>query len=252
MDWIYSDETVNELYRKWNKLGWRSTQDIYKGEVDVEELITETTHAARYDGRLLQVLLTWCRDFGDLINNRRLLRFISQADTAVLGAILEITMHYGGYQNFIPVIKQCHPVKPAEVLLRGFEDIDIYMEEQKMYRKQEYKKWGLFCTSIEFYNDAFRTREWVLQQNKLLALRVVFGANMRSEILYCLDTIKEIGIRKLSQSLGYAYSGVYREVELFEKNGLIIEKKGRGRVIKLSDKMKRIIYSAEQIISESA
>jgi len=100
MGWTYSDATVNELYRKWNKLGWRSTEDIYKGEVDVEELIAETTNAARYDGRLLQVLLTWCRDFGDLINNRRLLRFIDQTETAVLGAVLEITMHYGGYQNF--------------------------------------------------------------------------------------------------------------------------------------------------------
>lgn len=87
------------------------------------------------------------------------------------------------------------------------------MEEQKTYGKQEFKKWGLFCISIEFYNDAFRTREWVLQHNKQLALRVVFGANMRSEILYCLNTIRAIGIRKLSQSLGYAYSGVYREVE---------------------------------------
>jgi hypothetical protein len=252
MDWTYSDKNINELYRKWNKLGWRSTDDIYKDEVDVEELIAETTFAARYDGRLLQVLLTWCRDFGDLINNRRLLRFINQADTAVLGAVLDIAMHYGGYQNFIPVIKQCHPVKPAEVLLKGFEDVDLYMEEQKTHGKKEFEKWGLFCTSIEFYDDAFRTRDWVLQHNKLLALRVVFGANMRSEILYCLDNIRAIGIRKLSHSLGYAYSGVYREVELFEKNGLIIEEKGRGRVIKLSDKMKKILYSAEQIISESA
>jgi len=120
MVWTYNDTTANLLYSKWSKLGWRSTEDLYKDNVDVEELIAETTHAARYDGRLLQVLLTWCRDFGDLINNRRLMRFINLADTAVLGVVLEITMHYGGYQNFIPIIKQCHPVNPAEVLLKGF------------------------------------------------------------------------------------------------------------------------------------
>jgi hypothetical protein len=117
MDRTYSGAKVNDLYRKWNTLGWRSTVDVYNGEFDAESL----------------------------------------------------------------------------------------------------KKWGLFCTSIEFYDDAFRTREWVLQHNKLYALRFVFGTNMRSEILYCLDNIKEIGIRKLLHSLGYAYGGVYREVELYEK-----------------------------------
>jgi hypothetical protein len=70
------------------------------------------------------------------------------------------------YRNFIPVIKQCHPVKPAEVLLKGFEDVGIYIEEQKTYGKQDCKTWGLFCASIESCNDAFHTREWVLQHNK--------------------------------------------------------------------------------------
>ncbi len=180
------------------------------------------------------------------------MRFVKQADSALLEAVLEIAMKYGGYQSFTPVIKHCYPLKPAEVLMKSLEDVEIYIDEQKIYGKKEFKKWGLFCTAIEFYEDAFRTREWVLKHNKLLALRAVFGANIRSEILFYLDNFKEIGIRKLSQSLGYAYSGVYREVELFEKNGLIIEEKGKGRIIKLSNKMKKIHYSAEKFISESA
>lgn len=252
MSWTYSETAISELYSKWSNLGWRSTENLYEGDIDIESLISETTHAARFDGRLLPVLMTWIRDFGDLINKRRLLRFLKQADTAVLGAVLEIGMENGSNQNFTPIIKRCHPLKPAEVLIKGLEEVESFIADQKSYGKKEFKKWGLYCTAIEFYEDAFRTREWVLKCNKILALRAVFGANVRSEILFYLDNIKEVGIRKLSHSLGYAYSGVYREVELFEKNGLIVEEKGRGRIIKLSDKMKKILFTTEKVISESA
>jgi DNA-binding transcriptional ArsR family regulator len=249
MKWIYSDSAISKLYSKWGRLGWRSTEDIFKKDIDIEELIAETTHAARYDGRLLQVLMTWIRDFGDLVNKRKLLKCLNQADTALLGAVLDIAMKYGGDQNFTPVIKQCHPLNPAEVLIKGLDEIETYITEQKKHGKEEFRKWGLFCTSIEFYEDAFRTREWILSKNKNLALRAVFGANVRSEILYYLDMYNDIGIRQLSRNLGYAYSGVYREIEEFRKNGLIKEKKGKGRIVMLSDKMKKIIHVAENVMA---
>ena len=58
MAWIYNDAEIDILYRKWAKFGWMVSEPTYEGDVDLEELIAETTHAARYDGRLMKWLLT--------------------------------------------------------------------------------------------------------------------------------------------------------------------------------------------------
>jgi len=243
MKWIYSESAIDKLYKMWGKLGWGNTIGLYNDEVDIEELIAETTFAARYDGRLLPALMTWIRDYGDLINKRKLLRFLNQADTALLGAVLEIAMKYGGSENFAPIIKQCHPLKSMEVLIKGVDDVETYITWQKEYSKEEFRKWGFYCATIDFYEDAFRAREWILQNNRILVLRAVFGANIRSEILFCLEKHSKMGIRALSKELGYAYSGVYREIEDFQRNGLMIEEKRHGRIVKLSGKMKKILSS---------
>jgi hypothetical protein len=87
-------------------------------------------------------------------------------------------------------------------------------------------------------------RDWILKHNRFLALRAVFGVNIRSEILNALDHGSEIAIQRLSKKTGYAYSGVYREVENLLANGLVEENVGKGRILKLSGKMKDIMKMA--------
>jgi hypothetical protein len=48
----------------------------------------------------------------------------------------------------------------------------------------------------------------------------------------------------LSKKTAYAYSGVYREVENLLANGLVEENAGKGRILKISDKMKNIMKMA--------
>jgi hypothetical protein len=171
MNQNYNEEFIDDLYRMWGKLGWMNSVGVYCGDVDVEKLIAETTHAARYEGRLSTALMTWVKDYGDLINKNRLISFLDQADTAILGATLDIAMKYGGTEDFTPITKLCRPIEPAEVIVKGLDDIDIYIEWQKKYPKEEFLKWGLFCATIDFYEDCFRTREWVLENNKNLNLK---------------------------------------------------------------------------------
>jgi predicted transcriptional regulator len=244
MAWIYNDDKIADLYRKWAKFGWMVSEPIYKGDVDLEELIVETTWAARYDGRLMKWLMTWFKDFGDLVNKKRLIRDIKQADSAVLGAVIEIAMSKGADKNFITVLKKCRPHNPLEVFQKGIEDVTIYIEEQKRNGKKEFRKWGFYCTMVEFYTDSLRSRNWIFKNNRFLAFRSVFGVNIRSEILNALDRDNGIAIKPLSKKTGYAYSGVYREVESLLTNGLIEENSGKGRILQLSDKMKNIMEMA--------
>lgn len=202
MAWIYNDQNIAILYQKWAKFGWMVSEPTFDGDVDLEELITETTWAARYDGRLMKWLMTWFKDFGDLVNKKRLLRCIKQADTAVLGVVIDIAMDHGADKNFKTVIVKCNPLKKPEVFLKGMEDITIYLEEQKRNGKKEFLKWGFYCTMLEFYTDALREREWILKNNKLLALRAVFGVNIRSEIINALKNNDGIPIQRLSKQTG--------------------------------------------------
>jgi hypothetical protein len=210
----------------------------------LEELIVETTLAARYDGRLMKWLLTWFKDFGDLVNKKKLLRFIKKADTAVLGVAIDIAMEHGADKNFKTILVKCRPLKPAEVFQKGMDEVTIFIEGQKKFGKKEYRKWGFYCTMIEFYSHGLRGREWVLKNNRLLALRAIFGVNIRSEIINVLEHDNGIAIQRLSKDIGYAYSGVYREVESLVINGFIVENAGKGRILKLSDKLQRLIEIA--------
>ena len=241
---LYNDAEIAILYRKWAKFGWMVSEPTFHGDVDLEELIAETTHVARYDGRLMKWLLTWFKDFGDLVNKKRLLRFLKKADTAVLGIAIEIAMNRGADKNFKTVLTKCKPQKPAEVFQKGMEDVTIYAEGQKKFGQKEYLKWGFYCATIEFYTDALRSREWILKNNRLLALRAIFGVNIRSEIIHALEDNDGIAIQKLSKQTGYAYSGIYREIESLIINGLVEEGTGKGRIVRLSDKMRNVIKIA--------
>lgn len=200
-----------DLFSKWGKLALKEEMHtIYKHEIDLEELIVQTTLVAHEDEMCFQVLTTWVRDFGDLINKRRLLKILKNSDSAILKLVLEIG---GEHQDYTAIINKCNSLS-KEVC-------------NKFY-------------ALGFLKNAFRDREWLLKSNKSLAIRAVFGANIRSEILSLLNGT-EIGIRQLSRRLGYAYSGVYREIDILEKNGLLIERHGNGRIISLSPKMNKIL-----------
>ena len=66
-----------------------------KGFVDLERLIVGTTHMGRYEGRIFKAMITWIRDFHDLINVQRLLHYIQDADLPVLGAAFDVAMQHG-------------------------------------------------------------------------------------------------------------------------------------------------------------
>jgi hypothetical protein len=236
MEWTFNPATLNEYYAKWIKLGWNGTGKPYPGFVDPERLIVETTHVGRHEGRLLKAMLTWVRDYHDLINAQRLLHFIEGADLPVLGAVFEIAAHHvGNSQRLQTVIKHCRPYKTPQVLFREADEFGVYQKSRKEFAKKEYLKWGLYCTMIEFYEDAMFKRNHVLKNNPLLALRALIGPNIRSEIFFMLGKSARIHIKALAEKLGYAYSAVYNEVMSMVLNGfLTVEDYGRVKVISMN------------------
>lgn len=234
-------DQINLLYQKWIRLGWMATGTTYDTEIDIEELIVETTIVARQDGRLFKWFLTWLRDYNDLINVKKLLRILDKADTAVLGAALEIAIDNGANHNLHTVLKKCSRKNKPEILFTGMEDVFTFAEQEKSKGLPVYRKWGLYCTLLEFYDDAKRTREFVLNNNINLSLRALFGTNIRAEIVYCLLKNANLAIKNISQKIGYAYSPVYNEIELLIKNGFITKDNSKWHSLHLSQKTKLIL-----------
>ena len=243
MEWTYNPDTIKEYYAKWIKLGWNGTGAPYKNFVDPEKLIIETTHVGRFEGRLFKAMLTWVRDYHDLINIQRLLHFIDQADQPVLGAAFEIVaQNIGTEQRLQTVIKHCKPYQTHQVLFKEADEFGVFDKNQKEFAKKEYLKWGLYCTMVEFYDDAMFDKKHVLKNNFLLALRALIGPNIRSEIFFQLESITRIHIKALAEKLGYAYSAVYNEVMSMVENGfLTVEDYGRVKVITMNESISKYL-----------
>ena len=232
---IYDRGVIDGCYDKWIRLGWAGTSEPFEGFVDPELLIIETTHAGRYEERILKAMLTWIRNFHDLINVQRLLHFIDAADTAVLGAVINIAIQNGADPRLKTVLKYCKPNGLPEVLFKNGDEFGVYDKNQKEFARDEYLKWGLYCTMVDFYDDAMLDKKRVLKMNPLLAIRALIGPNIRSEILFALLNSARIHIKELSRQLGYAYSPVYKEIMSMASSGFIsIEKFGRVNVLSLS------------------
>lgn len=238
MEWTYNKNLVDECCNKWIRLGWEGTGDPYKGFVDPERVIIETTHIGRHEGRLFKAMITWIRDFHDLINVQRLLHFIEDGDLPVLGAAFDIAIQHGADHRLQTVLNHCKPYGEPQILFKNGDEFGVYADNQKEFGRQEYTKWGLYGTMIEFYDDAMLDRKKVLKKNPLLALRALIGPNIRSEILFELEHVTRIHIRALAQKIGYAYSAVYNEVMSMAANGfLTVEVYGRTRVLTMRDTM---------------
>lgn len=236
MTWNYNREAVDECFNKWIRLGWVGTGEPFEGFVDPELLIIETTHSGRYEGRILKAMLTWIRNYHDLINIQRLRHFINTADTAVLGAVFEIAIKNGADPRLKTIIKYCKPNNNPEVLFKTGDEFGVYDNNQKEFARDEYLKWGLYCTMVEFYEDAMLDKKRILKKNPLLAIRALIGPNIRAEILFSLLNSSRIHIKALSTRLGYAYSPVYKEILSLASSGFInIEKFGRVKVLSLSE-----------------
>jgi len=238
MEWTYHPAEVDAYYAKWIKLGWEGVGTPEKGFVDLERLIVGTTHMGRYEGRIFKAMITWIRDFHDLINVQRLLHYIQDADLPVLGAAFDVAMQHGADHRLQTVLKHCKPYHTPQVLFKDGDEFGAYDANQKEFARKEYLKWGLYCTMVEFYDDAMLDKIAILKNNPLLAIRALIGPNIRSEILFELENRTRIHIKALAQKIGYAYSPVYNEVMGMVSNGFLkMENYGRARVLIMNDSM---------------
>jgi len=233
---------IDQLFDDWSQLGMRLTHSGMKKEVDPENVIVTTTHSGRYNSRLLFSMLTWVRDNADLINSQKLINILSDADTSVLGAMLSIALKNGADKKLRTIKNHCKKKSKPEILFAAMKKNPLLYEQEVSESCMEWKEWGLYCSEISFYNDAQFDREYILRNNKLLAIRALFGSNLRAEILYMLFKKSNLYIRMLSKTTGFSYFPVQMEVKNLLMNGMLNSASyGRTNVLSLSSTVKKIL-----------
>jgi len=78
------------LSKQWARIGYRINSRPSKDFVDVEKLIIQTSIEGRNDPTLYWGMLAWIIQHGDLINVPRLSRYLTEGDSAVIGATMDL------------------------------------------------------------------------------------------------------------------------------------------------------------------
>lgn len=237
---------IDQLYNKWMSLGMGMNGKQYVTDLDLEQTIAETTQIGRYESRLLWAMLTWIVTYGDLINVSRMMHFLQTADVSVLGAILEIAVINGGDKKLLNIVKKCKPKEVPELLFPRMKKHGFTYAQELMEANDEWKKWGYYSSEISFMYDAIiGDRMFIFKHQKNLAVRAIFGPNLRAEILYYLFKNSETYIKAISKATGFAYFPVYNETKELIRNGLLRSKTyGRMNVVSLNDFIFQFIQNA--------
>jgi hypothetical protein len=122
------------------------------------------------------------------------------------------------------------------------EEAKITAEFEKQNSMPLFKKWGIYSSTVTIKMDALRQRSYILRNNNNLAIRAVFGANTRSEVLFSLTQLSRAHVSQLAKFIGLSYQPVYAETEQLILNGLLVyEQIGTMKLVSLSQRTAEFI-----------
>jgi hypothetical protein len=224
------------LYQTWTRLGVAFNESFkLQGLVNLEKTLLETCELGRQDSRLLFGMLGWLMKHHDLVNGSILIRLVKKTPkTAVLGAIIDAVLAKQPRSSLKNVRKYCKPLTKAEFL---FNRIGASPTLAKLNREQNlnlWKNWGLISREIDEMAGAIAEKAFVLKNNNNLAIRALFGAGIRAEILSYFMEHEQGNAYEIAKQIGLSYEPVYSELQFFQKIGLMIPSKiGKALVFQL-------------------
>lgn len=230
---------MSKLYQIWSRLG--VAFDVVSSSdsaIDLEEILLKTSQEGRRDSRLLFGMRGWLCKHHELVNSARLIcKIKSAAETAVLGAVLESVVLQSPRSNLKYVIKYCHRLQQPDFVFDSVRSSPVIATLNKKENLPLWKKWGLISREMDDMKGAIRDKKYVLKNNVRLALRALFGAGLKAEVLSFFLNHKSGNARQIALAIGLSYEPVHSELSFFKNIGLAEEKKkGHTRIFSLSPK----------------
>jgi hypothetical protein len=227
--------TAESLRGQWKRAGYRFACPESRDPVDIEHLVAQSAEVGRDYPELFWSAATWLTEFGDLVSIHRFSRMALQGQGHVVGALMELAVEQGGDSRLLKVARRCRPAalpEPLFSIMGGAKATRDYESENNL---PLFARWGLLCSSVSLKTDALEQRSAVLRNNRTLALRALFGAGVRADILAALSDGAAAYIRQVATATGYSYQPVHAEIQHLIRNGIVsCERLGTASLVRLS------------------
>lgn len=186
-----SSADIQPLLSRWVSLGIAFGRDKTKEDQDIEQTIIDTLPFLCGDLKLLNLLLTWLDEMGDLIHLERLKTLatvLSPEDLAFLGAIAEFTRKRFKNWRLISTFAQ---KKLRYMFSRGFasglpERMTISVDMGQTKADPAFDRFKLKIPTIESSDKKkLIPRRYILEDHKWFSMRALIGPNWRADQCLC-------------------------------------------------------------------
>jgi hypothetical protein len=147
------EDRLDMLFQYWNKYDSKVLISELKqaNEIDIENLIAETTKYCRYSGRLTWILVDWIIRNIDEINVSKLLEATSiNGDVTVLGLISDLAKQKRENANFEYLIKSSKPNEKKEVFFYRVSKSKLASRLTIEQNLPIYDKWNFYCNEVRY------------------------------------------------------------------------------------------------------
>lgn len=225
-----------DLYATWTRLGvFFANTPTREKNIDLELTLIKTSSECRKDSRLAFGMYGWLLKHHELVNTARLIRFIKdESSSAVMGAILESVVEHHPRSNLKYVLKYCRAQPAEEFVFERIAASKLLSAKNRDENLTIWKKWNLISNEMDDLKGAVQNKAYVLKHNPTLAIRALFGANLRSEILNYFVFNKSGNAHQIAASMNLSYEPVYKELDFFNRIGLLKDlRQGRNHLYHL-------------------
>lgn len=166
-DVIGREDKIDDLCRRWTRIGGGFTVAAADVDVNPEKLLAETARYAEHEPRLFSVAATWLGKHTSLLDGHLLGKEFGKLEgkaSAVAGALCDVAKGVPGapMERLEEVANHCVPLAAPELLFLGMERYPaIVLDDIRANVLPEYARWGLICDEITFKSDAVRPEPWL-------------------------------------------------------------------------------------------
>ena len=222
--------------RNWARLGVLFAVAPAADDVDLESALLDAARSAGVHTRLVDLVVSWLREYGDLVAKHRLRRRVIQELESefqpVLGFLIEAAVELGASRELLIVSGVCGVAtegRPLAAVLRG----DADLERHALRTASEVsKRWGVWAPSVELKRDAIAPVGRVLAQNAGFKARAMRRGDLRCSILETL--VREFGGQigsemQLARWAGATRAAVRKALTALVLEGDVVVERGENR-----------------------
>ena len=218
-------DRLDNLVSQWTRIGAGFAASGAAESPDLERLLLATAREAPGMARLFIMAATWLHRYGDLIAKHRLKRLIRDElepeHHATLGLLLDIAQQGTHPAQFASIIRELSPASQPRPLFDIERTSKTLIERARRRASPISTRWGLWCDTIEFKDDALRPASWLMHHNPALIMRADFRGDLRASVLASLAHDADAGLSELhlARQCGGSRAQVRSALENLELTG---------------------------------